>query len=763
MSGASNSDNSKLSYALQYAAIGWHVFPLHHIKGGKCSCSASCKSPGKHPILREGFKVATVDKATITQWWENHPDANIGVATGEISGIFVMDVDLPKDSNPDKDGMASFDKIEEVYGKVPDDVFAVTGSGGRHYVFEYPGVIGRSTTNLWPSIDCRGDGGYIVVAPSNHISGSEYFWDAEADPLEGAALKPTPDWFIKKLGQKKKLVKPPESVTLLPAAEIKRIRNAIAYIPTDDRDTWVQVGMALNSTNAGDQAFGLWNEWAGQSEKFDLTDQRRVWVSIKPGGVGLGSLFALAKNNGWVPPVKTEQPPPPTDAYDHQQAHASAPTDMGNALEADNELLNPPPDLDPIALHGILSDACKVATRDSEASKVAIAANIISTFSTLIGRNSFQHIGDGVCHARPYFLLVGKTGKARKGTSEYTPKRIFDAVEKSLGEDYTPAKRHEGGLSTGEGLGWTIRDDTLDENGDVTEAGVKDKRLYIAESEFAGTMAAASREKNNLSATIRTAWDGKSISPLVKNSKWCTTDPHIVITGHITAAELIDRMSDVDALSGFMNRFVILHIVRPKLVPLPKRTNDEDVERIAAQITEAVQFAMSEDVHSSNGLEVRLSPDAIKYWCGQYKGLTKDHEGIAGAMLVRTEIYCRMFAMIFALLDKSAIIEVVHIKAALAWINYWKASVRYIFQTLAAKAETNKLDELAKEVHAFIVSHSGCSRTELTKHFKHKLSSSEMTKSLNLLMNSAPPLIKQQTKPRADGKGGKPITTFLKA
>ncbi len=95
----------------------------------------------------------------------------------------------------------------------------------------------------------------------------------------------------------------------------------------------------------------------------------------------------------------------------------------------------------------------------------------------------------------PFFLLTGKTGKARKGTSEYTPKRLFDAVETMLGEDYTPAKRHEGGLSTGEGLGWTIRDDTLDDEGEIVEAGVKDKRLYITEAEFAGTMAAASREK----------------------------------------------------------------------------------------------------------------------------------------------------------------------------------------------------------------------------------------------------------------------------
>jgi len=745
--------NSNLNHALKYASIGWQVFPLHFITEEKCSCGKACNSPGKHPILSGGFKAATLRKDIISKWWGQHPKSNIGVRTGKESGIFVLDID------PKNDGETSFDKVEEVYGKVPDDVFSITGSGGRHYVFKHPGDIGRSTTNLWPGIDTRGDGGYIVVPPSNHASGKEYFWDAEADPLNGATPKAVPQWLIKKLGQGKALATPPENITLLPANEIKRIRQALGYIPTDDRDTWLKVGMALHSTESGDQAYGLWNEWANQSDKFDIADQRRIWDSFKPGAVTLGSLFALAKNNGWVPPEPTRQDEPPIKAYITDQTE----NDQTPALtEVDSELLNPPPELDPLALHGVLKEACEVSTRFSEASKVAVAANIISTFSAIVGRTAYQHIGDGVCHARPFFLLTGKTGKARKGTSEYTPKRLFDAVETMLGEDYTPAKRHEGGLSTGEGLGWTIRDDTLDEDGELVEAGVKDKRLYISEAEFAGTMAAASREKNNLSATIRTAWDGKTISPLVKNAKWCTTNPHIIITGHITSAELLDRMSDVDAQSGFMNRFVILHIVRPKLVPLPKRTPDADVQRIAALFAEAVIFARGNDEQANDGLEMKLSPDAINYWCGRYKALTKEENGLAGVLLVRTEIYCRMFAMIFALLDKSAIIEVEHIKAALAWIKYWRDSVRYIFQTLAAKAEASKMNDTAKSVYEFISSSPKCTRTELTSHFKNKLNSSEITQGLNYLMNAAPPLIKQEMKPRADGKPGKGTMIFWK-
>lgn len=314
-------------------------------------------------------------------------------------------------------------------------------------------------------------------------------------------------------------------------------------------------------------------------------------------------------------------------------------------------------------------------------------------------------------------------------------------------------------------MGYAIRDDVVDEDGVVIEAGIPDKRLYITEAEFGGTLAAASRDKNNLSATIRKVFDGKEISPLVKNSKWCASCPHIVIVGHITAAEFIAKMTEVDIHSGFINRFVILHIVRPKLVPLPKRTPQEDINRVAYRLAEAIESARGEDGRADNdSLEVTLSPEATKYWCGKYAELTKEEPGeLIGGLLVRTEMYCRMLAMIFALLDCKNVIEVQHIKAALAWINYWKDSVKYIFGTLAAKASATKLDADAKLVYGFIKDHPGCTRTDLTMSFKHKFVSADITRALNHLMNAAPPLIKQENRPRPGKKPGKGTIVFWKA
>ena len=116
--------------------------------------------------------------------------------------------------------------------------------------------------------------------------------------------------------------------------------------------------------------------------------------------------------------------------------------------------------------------------------------------------------------------------------------------------------------------------------------------------------------------------------------------------------------------------------------------------------------------------------------------------------------------MIFALLDKSNVIEPQHIRAALAWINYWKGSVSYIFQTLSAKAEAERLDSTSTEVLEFIRSNPRCTRTAITTGFKNKLNSQQITAALNHLLNAAPPLIHQQQLPRADGKPGKGSMVF---
>ena len=219
-------------------------------------------------------------------------------------------------------------------------------------------------------------------------------------------------------------------------------------------------------------------------------------------------------------------------------------------------------------------------------------------------------------------------------------------------------------------------------------------------------------------------------------------------------------MSRLKWVAGFLNRYVILHIVRPKLVALPRRTTADEIDRIASQVADIVRFASGGDVTGINGLEITLSGEAARFWCERYPNLTAEYEGIAGALLVRTEMYARMLSMIFALLDKSTVVEVIHIKAALAWVRYWRDSVQYIFATMAAKAAAEQLHEDAANVLIFIKQNPGCSRTDLTTFFKNKTSASQITECLNHLMNAAPPLVRYESLKRPGNTKGRGKTTY---
>jgi len=178
--------------ALELAQKGFKVFPLHTAlfddKGAYCSCKKlGCESVGKHPRFKKYLDRATTDPAQIEKWWAEWPDANIGIATGEKSGVFVVDVDGPA-------GRASLHTLETLNSKLPDTLSVTTGRGDHRY-YRYPGCkVKNSTSELAKSVDVRGNGGYVIGPPSIHSSGKHYEWlDAETPIAEA------PDWLIAKV------------------------------------------------------------------------------------------------------------------------------------------------------------------------------------------------------------------------------------------------------------------------------------------------------------------------------------------------------------------------------------------------------------------------------------------------------------------------------------------------------------------------------------------------------------------------------------
>jgi hypothetical protein len=162
-----------LAAALAYALDGLPVLPLHDVTAGCCSChdGADCRTPGKHPRLKDWRTTATTDAGLIARWWASWPTANVGVLTGARSGVVVLDVD------PRHGGLAALETLQRKHGRLPRTAQVLTGSGGQHWYFKHPGGELRNSAGvLGDGLDVRGDGGYAVAPPSVHENGKPYKW-----------------------------------------------------------------------------------------------------------------------------------------------------------------------------------------------------------------------------------------------------------------------------------------------------------------------------------------------------------------------------------------------------------------------------------------------------------------------------------------------------------------------------------------------------------------------------------------------------------
>ncbi len=157
--------------AIQYAKKGIPVFP--------------CKLD-KTPYTKNGFKDATLDLVKVEKFWNDHPKASIGMPTGKISGMWIFDIDAPE-------GYETLKKLESKYGKLPDTLIQKTGGGGLHYFFkaENNGTAVKNTSSkIGKKIDSRGEGGYVLLSPSNHPSGNKYEWQTKNKVIAA------PKWLI---------------------------------------------------------------------------------------------------------------------------------------------------------------------------------------------------------------------------------------------------------------------------------------------------------------------------------------------------------------------------------------------------------------------------------------------------------------------------------------------------------------------------------------------------------------------------------------
>ena len=178
-----------LDAALDYLRRGWSAFPLcppNHVGVGK-EHAKECKNPGKVPLINwKPYQNRLPQEGHLQLLFRRHPNANVGVALGQVSGLIGIDVDGP----------AEHELLQTLSGgDLPATLLFATGKGYRLLYACPKDRPCRSTTMVKDGVQLLilGDGKQTVMPPSLHASGTAYQWQ------EGKALQPAPAWLVQQV------------------------------------------------------------------------------------------------------------------------------------------------------------------------------------------------------------------------------------------------------------------------------------------------------------------------------------------------------------------------------------------------------------------------------------------------------------------------------------------------------------------------------------------------------------------------------------
>ena len=330
------------------------------------------------------------------------------------------------------------------------------------------------------------------------------------------------------------------------------------------------------------------------------------------------------------------------------------------------------------AFHGLPGEIIRAISPHSEADPVALLIQTLASAGNAIGRRAYYQVEGDRHGPNIYAVLVGETAKGRKGTSGGRVRQIME-----IADSQWASERMHSGLSSGEGLIWAVRDPITQwerqgkginsERAEViVDPGVADKRLYILEPEFAGALTVMRREGNILSRIIRDAWDRGDLATLTKNSPARATGAHISIVGHITADELRHDLDRTSMGNGYANRFLFACVRRANVLPFGGALDEETVCELGFRLRAAIEAAWNVE-------RVTMTPRGRDGWRNVYPALSEGEPGLLGAIIGRAEAQVIRLAMIYALLDRCAEIDIAHLKAGLAVWEFCESSARHIF------------------------------------------------------------------------------------
>lgn len=364
---------------------------------------------------------------------------------------------------------------------------------------------------------------------------------------------------------------------------------------------------------------------------------------------------------------------------------------------------------DQAVYHELPGEIVRRIAPHTEADPVAILTQLLVSFGAAVGRGAWFQVEATRHHGNEYMCLVGDSARGRKGSSWDHVRRLITSADPSL------EPRILTGLSSGEGLIWSVRDPA------GQDPGHTDQRLLVIEPEFAGVLRAASREISTLSPTLRSGWDGRPLAILTRTAPARASTAHITLIGHITREELRRHTTSLELSNGYLNRVLLIACRRQRLLPEggdPDPLRDTGLDRLLAAALRQARTAE----------QIRLDPDARELWHHAYRELaTEPTDRIVAQITARAEAHTIRLALIYTLTDGQRQIGVSHLTAALALQNYAARS--------AAWALTGATGQpLAEQIHAALVAHpGGLTRSQISDTLKHNQPAGEIDTALHTL------------------------------
>jgi hypothetical protein len=364
------------------------------------------------------------------------------------------------------------------------------------------------------------------------------------------------------------------------------------------------------------------------------------------------------------------------------------------------------PSLANAAFHGLADKVVFRLVPNTEADQAALLMQFLVSYGNAVGRKPYFMV-EGTKHFPNLFVvLAGQTAKARKGTSADRIRQLFE-----LADPEWTQRCVQGGISSGEGIIWAIRDPIYAmKKGELqcVDLGVEDKRLLLDEREYQQALTVMTRPGNTASRIIRDAWDSRErIQSLTKNSPASVTKPMVSIVSHITIEELRESLDRTAMANGYANRFLFACVRRGQLLPHGGNSDDDAVSYLGPEIAKALAAARQLD-------RITMTSAAAKRWEEIYAALSVEQPGLLGAITARAEAQTLRLALVYALLDGLGEIDVAHLEAALAVWRYSEASAKLIFGDTVGDPLA---DEILRALRSCLI--TGMTRSDLTLMFRH--------------------------------------------